>query len=66
MSLETMQKVLRPKVKGATKDAINLDKLFQGESLDFFIFFSSVMAIVGNRCQSAYSTTNMFMTSLTS
>jgi hybrid polyketide synthase / nonribosomal peptide synthetase ACE1 len=60
MSFETMQKVLRPKVQGA----IYLNELFQDESLDFFIFFSSVAAVVGNRGQSAYSTANMFMTSL--
>lgn len=60
MPFETMQRVLRPKVQGA----INLDNLFQDESLDFLIFFSSVAAIVGNRGQSAYSTANMFMTSL--
>ena len=60
MSLEKMQKVLRPKVLGA----VHLDELFQDKSLDFFILFSSVAAIVGNRGQSAYSTANMFMTSL--
>ena len=60
MSLETMQRVLNPKVQGA----INLNNLFQDQSLDFFIFFSSVAAVLGNRGQSAYSTANMFMTSL--
>lgn len=60
MPLEKMQKVLRPKVLGA----IFLDELFQDNSLDFFIFFSSVASIVGNRGQSAYSASNMFMVAL--
>ncbi|KAI3396960.1 hypothetical protein diail_11360 [Diaporthe ilicicola] len=60
MPLEKMNKVLQPKVKGA----IYLDELFQDDSLDFFVLFSSVTAIAGNRGQSAYSTANMFMTTL--
>jgi hybrid polyketide synthase / nonribosomal peptide synthetase ACE1 len=60
MPFEKMQKVLRPKVQGA----IFLDELFQDDSLDFFIFFSSVASIVGNRGQSAYSASNMFMVAL--
>ncbi|CAH0000067.1 unnamed protein product [Clonostachys byssicola] len=43
MGLEHLQTVLRPKVEGS----INLDKLFQDNSLDFFIFFSSVTSLVG-------------------
>ena len=62
MSLETMNQVLRPKVQGA----IVLDELFQDKSLDFFIFFSSITAIAGNRGQSAYTAANMFMTALAS
>lgn len=60
MSLEKMQKVLGPKVLGA----VYLDELFQDESLEFFVLFSSVTAIAGNRGQSAYTTANMFMSSL--
>lgn len=60
MPYEKMDKVLRPKVKGA----ILLDELFQDTSLDFFVLFSSVTAIAGNRGQSAYTTANMFMSSL--
>ncbi|KAK4228637.1 hypothetical protein QBC38DRAFT_508775 [Podospora fimiseda] len=40
-----MEKVLRPKVLGA----IHLDEIFHDNSLDFFILFSSVTAIAGNR-----------------
>jgi hybrid polyketide synthase/nonribosomal peptide synthetase ACE1 len=60
MPFEKMHKVLQPKAKGA----ILLDELFQENILDFFVFFSSVTAIAGNRGQSAYTTANMFMSSL--
>lgn len=60
MSLEKIQKVLGPKVLGA----VYLDELFRDESLEFFVLFSSVTAIAGNRGQSAYTTANMFMSSL--
>ncbi|KAL9121258.1 MAG: hypothetical protein Q9187_002183 [Circinaria calcarea] len=57
MSFETMEKVLRPKVQGC----IHLNELFQEDSLDFFILFSSLAAISGNRGQSNYSAANMFL-----
>ena len=57
MSYETMQKVLRPKVLGC----IYLDELFQEKSLDFFILFSSLASISGNRGQSNYSAANLFL-----
>ena len=60
MPLEKMNKVLQPKVQGA----IFLDELFQEATLDFFVFFSSVTAVAGNRGQSAYTTANMFMSAL--
>ena len=60
MPLEKMDKVLQPKVKGA----IFLDELFQENTLDFFVFFSSVTSIAGNRGQSAYTAANLFMASL--
>jgi hybrid polyketide synthase/nonribosomal peptide synthetase ACE1 len=60
MSFETMDKVLRPKVLGS----IYLDELFQNDDLDFFIFFSSLASVSGNRGQSNYSAANMFMTAL--
>ena len=60
MPFEKMNKVLQPKVQGA----ISLDELFQETNLDFFVFFSSVTAIAGNRGQSAYTTANMFMSAL--
>ncbi|GME45600.1 hypothetical protein DL768_008056 [Neofusicoccum parvum] len=60
MTLEKMQKVLRPKVEGS----MYLDELFDGGDLDFFVFFSSVASVVGNRGQSSYSAANAFMCSL--
>lgn len=60
MPFEKMNKVLQPKVKGA----IYLDELSQETALDFFVLFSSVTAIAGNRGQSAYTTANMFMSAL--
>lgn len=60
MSSNIMEKVLRPKVVGS----INLDNLTQALDLEFFVFFSSATAIIGNAGQSNYSAANMFMTSL--
>lgn len=60
MSLEHLQKVLRPKVEGS----INLDKIFHSTKLDFFIFFSSVSSVVGSPGQAAYGAANLFMTGL--
>ncbi|KAL2173703.1 polyketide synthetase [Thermothelomyces heterothallicus CBS 202.75] len=61
MSLEIMNKVVRPKVLGT----IHLDRLFQDEQLDFFVFFSSLASASGNRGQSNYSAANMYMTAKT-
>jgi hypothetical protein len=47
MSLEHLQTVLRPKVEGS----INLDKLFQDNSLNFFLFFSFVTCVVARQAR---------------
>lgn len=60
MSADAMEKVLRTKVTGS----INLDRLVKGLDLEFFVFFSSATAIIGNAGQSNYSAANLFMTSL--
>lgn len=57
-----LTKVLAPKARGT----LNLDAAFPDDSLDFFILFSSLACVVGNRGQSNYSAANMFMTSLAS
>ncbi|KAI1638954.1 polyketide synthase-like protein [Biscogniauxia mediterranea] len=58
--LETAQKITRPKVEGS----LNLNDLFQEDTLDFFVFFSSFSSIVGVPGQSIYAAANMFMISL--
>ncbi|KAI9043017.1 uncharacterized protein KD926_004808 [Aspergillus affinis] len=59
MPLESMERVLRPKVTGT----ILLDEVFTGADLDFFICFGSLTGLAGNNGQSAYAAANTFMTS---
>ncbi|KAI2161307.1 hypothetical protein LOZ25_002353 [Ophidiomyces ophidiicola] len=60
MTFESVSKVIKPKVLGS----MYLNEFFQDNSLDFFIFFSSLASITGNRGQSNYSASNMYGTSL--
>ena len=60
MSLEIMNKVLKPKVDGSRY----LDEVFSQDSLDFFILFSSLATIFGNHGQSNYTTANTFLNGL--
>lgn len=61
MTREAMDKVLQPKVQGS----IVLDSLFRdNKDLDFFVFFSSLVGVLGNAGQANYSAANLFMTSL--
>lgn len=60
MSLERMRTVVGPKVDGS----LHLEELFHDAPLEFFVFFSSVAAITGNRGQSMYAAANMFMNTL--
>ncbi|KAM6517298.1 Hybrid PKS-NRPS synthetase luc5 [Fusarium solani] len=53
-------KVFGPKVRGTQ----NLHELFQDEPLDFFIMFSSLASVVGNRGQANYAAANLFMTAV--
>ncbi|KAI1422434.1 polyketide synthase [Xylaria sp. FL1777] len=57
MDLEMMEMVLAPKVTGATI----LNEALEGTPLDFFVMFSSVVAVLGNPGQSAYSAANSYM-----
>ncbi|PYH90895.1 KR-domain-containing protein [Aspergillus ellipticus CBS 707.79] len=57
LSATDFHTVFAPKVMG-TK---NLDQLFHSTPLDFFIMFSSLASIVGNRGQSNYVAANLFM-----
>ncbi|KAK7698706.1 putative Hybrid PKS-NRPS biosynthetic cluster [Diaporthe eres] len=61
MTREAMEKVLQPKVQGS----IVLDALFRdNKDLDFFVFFSSLVGVLGNAGQANYSAANLFMASL--
>ncbi|KAL8704420.1 MAG: hypothetical protein Q9201_002411 [Fulgogasparrea decipioides] len=60
MDLEAVERVMTPKVNGS----IYLDEIFHDSPLDFFIFFSSVAAISGNKGQSIYGAANTFMHAL--
>lgn len=52
--------VFGPKVQGTQ----NLHDLFQDQQLDFFVMFSSLASIVGNRGQSNYAAANLFMSAV--
>ncbi|PVH71608.1 hypothetical protein DL98DRAFT_471444 [Cadophora sp. DSE1049] len=60
MDLETFQKVVKPKIDGT----VFLSELFEENTLDFFVAFSSVVATLGNSGQSAYSAANSFCKAL--
>lgn len=49
-----------PKVQGTQ----NLHELFHDQQLDFFVMFSSLASIVGNRGQSNYAAANLFMSAV--
>lgn len=57
MSFDQLVTVTRPKVLGS----IYLDRIFDHQALDFFIFFSSINCVVGNLGQANYAAANMFM-----
>lgn len=57
MSYDQFTTVTRPKVLGS----IFLDRIFDHQPLDFFIFFSSINCVVGNLGQANYAAANMFM-----
>ncbi|KAI1324415.1 beta-ketoacyl synthase domain-containing protein [Xylariaceae sp. FL0255] len=60
MSIETWNRVLRPKTVGSA----NLDAAFPEPDLDFFIMTSSFAAIGGHPGQANYATANMYMNGL--
>ncbi|KAJ0297241.1 hypothetical protein Brms1b_013619 [Colletotrichum noveboracense] len=58
---DVFDEVLRPKTVGTS----NLDALFtERDSLDWFVGFTSIVAVVGNYGQSAYSAGNNFVKAL--
>ncbi|KAI3320568.1 beta-ketoacyl synthase domain-containing protein [Xylariaceae sp. AK1471] len=60
MTIETWNRVLRPKTVGSA----NLDLVFDEPDLDFFIMTSSFAAIGGHAGQSNYAAANMYMNGL--
>ncbi|PFH59668.1 hypothetical protein XA68_12046 [Ophiocordyceps unilateralis] len=60
LTTDDFETVLGPKVRGTQ----NLHDMFFDQQLDFFILFSSLASIVGNRGQSNYSAANLFMTAV--
>jgi hybrid polyketide synthase/nonribosomal peptide synthetase ACE1 len=54
------EKTLLPKVQGT----VHLDEIFDQDTLDFFMVFSSLAAVAGNIGQTAYASANTFMCSL--
>ena len=60
MSLDTMQRVLGPKIDGTN----NLDQVFHDDELDFFILFSSSACVIGNSGQTNYAAANGYLNSL--
>ncbi|PKX89257.1 uncharacterized protein P174DRAFT_507588 [Aspergillus novofumigatus IBT 16806] len=60
MDADTLNDTLAPKVDGSKI----LDDIFQDDSLDFFVLFSSLASIIGNAGQSNYHAANMFLSGL--
>lgn len=62
--VDDFARVFGPKVQGT----LNLHELFrdhdQAKALDFFVMFSSLASIVGNRGQSNYVAANLFMSAI--
>lgn len=54
MTYDNFQKVLKPKVDGSK----NLNEVFSDDDLDFFILFSSISAVTGQRSQANYAAAN--------
>ncbi|KAI0145542.1 hypothetical protein GGR57DRAFT_295646 [Xylariaceae sp. FL1272] len=61
MTLDQLVQVTRPKMEGS----LHINSLFQENTLDFFIVFSSATAITGNLGQANYMGANAFLSSLT-
>ena len=56
-SFADFQAVLQPKIQGA----LVLNELLKGENPDFFVLFSSIIALVGNIGQADYAAANSFL-----
>lgn len=60
MTYDEFVRVLRPKVDGT----LLVDQIFFQDELDFFLLFSSLSCVLGNRGQANYDAANMFLVGL--
>lgn len=60
MDPDTLNDTLAPKVDGSKI----FHEIFQDDSLDFFVLFSSLSSIIGNAGQSNYHAANLFLSGL--
>ncbi|KAL5041361.1 hypothetical protein BDW71DRAFT_168742 [Aspergillus fruticulosus] len=60
MSFESFQTAMKPRVQGS----LYLEEVFSGDHLNFFLFFSSISAMTGQRTQANYVAANNFMVSM--
>ncbi|KAF4239421.1 hypothetical protein CNMCM8980_003116 [Aspergillus fumigatiaffinis] len=60
MPFESFQTAMKPKVQGS----IHLEDVFSGDNLDFFLFFSSISVMTGQRTQANYVAANNFMVAM--
>ncbi|KAF4967219.1 hypothetical protein FSARC_5198 [Fusarium sarcochroum] len=60
LKVKDFLRVFGPKVKGTQ----NLHELLREHKLDFFIMFSSLASVVGNRGQANYAASNLFMSAI--
>ncbi|OTA94899.1 hypothetical protein M434DRAFT_70407 [Hypoxylon sp. CO27-5] len=57
MTLEDWEAVTRPKIQGTW----NLHEVLAGQSLDFFVLFSSLAGLIGQRGQANYAAASAFL-----
>ncbi|KZL71656.1 beta-ketoacyl synthase domain-containing protein [Colletotrichum tofieldiae] len=60
LDVKAFNRVTDPKVAGS----MILDRLFYDDNLDFFVLFSSISSVVGNRGQSSYCAANLAETTI--
>lgn len=57
LSSDSLKEVLRPKMIGA----LLLDKLLSSDPVEFYIYFSSIGALLGQKGQASYASANVFL-----
>ncbi|KAJ5985395.1 hypothetical protein N7522_012591 [Penicillium canescens] len=60
MTFESFQTAMKPKVDGS----IYLEQVFSNDDLEFFLFFSSISVMTGQRTQANYVAANNFMVAM--